>query len=239
MARGQQSASEERAGAPDRVRVFLAIPSELERTLLSEWLTRSTEVEVVGATGELTGAAPIVEAARAQVALVAACSPTAPRLLRELASELQEVRVIALGVSGTDEELIASVEAGVSCFFPRSGSPMELLEAVKAVVRGETPCPPQVAAVLLRRVSALAQHANVRPDEEEGLRERGRLTPRERQIAGLLEEGLSNKEIARRLVIRVHTVKSHVHNILSKLDVSRRSDAAARLRGHRGDLHST
>lgn len=59
------------------------------------------------------------------------------------------------------------------------------------------------------------------------------LTPREKEILALIDDGLSNKQIAQRLFIEVPTVKNHVHNILEKLNVSRRSEAAAQARGHR------
>ena len=81
-----------------------------------------------------------------------------------------------------------------------------------------------MAASLLRRVAALAAvHGGELP--------RGRLTSREREIVRLIDQGLSNKEIARDLGIEVATVKNHVHNILEKLQVHRRGEAAARVRG--------
>jgi two-component system, NarL family, nitrate/nitrite response regulator NarL len=82
------------------------------------------------------------------------------------------------------------------------------------------PCSPKLAATLLRRVAALAQ-------EQRSPSALDSLTIRERQIVGLIGDGLSNKEIASGLKIEVATVKNHVHNILEKLNVTRRSEAAA------------
>jgi len=90
-------------------------------------------------------------------------------------------------------------------------------------VRGEAVCSPRVAGALLRRIAALATDG--RSD-----RVPAHLTKREREIMGLIDEGLSNKEIAKRLRIEVATVKNHVHNILEKLQVHRRGEAAARVR---------
>jgi len=84
-------------------------------------------------------------------------------------------------------------------------------------------CSPRVAGALLRRIAALATDG--RSD-----RVPAHLTNREREIMGLIDEGLSNKEIAKRLRIEVATVKNHVHNILEKLQVHRRGEAAARVR---------
>jgi two-component system nitrate/nitrite response regulator NarL len=96
---------------------------------------------------------------------------------------------------------------------------------VRSVTRGETLCSPRIAATLFRRVAALA--ADRRVGDERTLR---RLTRRERQIVDLIADGLSNKEIAHRLQIEFATVKNHVHNILEKLQVTRRADAVAALR---------
>ena len=82
-------------------------------------------------------------------------------------------------------------------------------------------CSPKLAAVLLRRVARDAGEQRPAP---------GALTAREREIAELIEQGCSNKEIAERLEIGLPTVKNHVHNILTKLNATRRGQAAAMLR---------
>jgi len=82
------------------------------------------------------------------------------------------------------------------------------------------PCTPRLAAMLLGRVATLAQERRVPSALDE-------LTAREREVVELLGEGLSNKEIASGLQIEVATVKNHVHNILDKLHVTRRAEAAA------------
>jgi DNA-binding NarL/FixJ family response regulator len=94
---------------------------------------------------------------------------------------------------------------------------------VHAVARGEALCSPRVAGLLFRRVTALA--CERAPQADLSL-----LTQRERETLSLIEHGLSNKEIARRLAIRLTTVKNHVHHILEKLGVSRRGAAAAVIR---------
>jgi len=98
--------------------------------------------------------------------------------------------------------------------------PAVVAQAVATTAAGGTVCSPRLAALLLERVAATAGE---RPAAAP-------LTSRERQIAELLEEGLSNKEIAARLAIELPTVKNHVHSILTKLKASRRGQAAAMLR---------
>jgi DNA-binding NarL/FixJ family response regulator len=84
-------------------------------------------------------------------------------------------------------------------------------------------CSPRMAATLLRRVNTAA--AERRPD-----RRRAQLTSRQLEIMALIEEGLTNKEIARRLCIELPTVKNHLHAIFARLDVSRRAEAVTRAR---------
>ena len=91
-------------------------------------------------------------------------------------------------------------------------------------MRGEAACSPRVAAALLRRVADRGARAR-RLDGEFAP-----LTSRERQIVALIDEGLSNKEIAARLCIELSTVKNHVHNLLEKLGARGRGEAAARVR---------
>jgi DNA-binding NarL/FixJ family response regulator len=104
----------------------------------------------------------------------------------------------------------------------REGSVHDLVDAVERAARGELQCSPQVAGTLIRRLAwRAAAGATLIPSP---------LTARESEIVRLIDEGLSNKEIAVRLGIEVATVKNHVHNLLEKLRVRRRSEAAARLR---------
>jgi two-component system, NarL family, nitrate/nitrite response regulator NarL len=129
--------------------------------------------------------------------------------------------VVAVGVRDDERDVVALAEAGVIGFVDRETGIDALVECIENAARGEATCPPQVASALLRRVTHLARAEP--PDTST-------LTVRERQIVQLIGEDLSNKEIARRLCIEVATVKNHVHNVLEKLQVSRRGEAVARLR---------
>jgi DNA-binding NarL/FixJ family response regulator len=99
----------------------------------------------------------------------------------------------------------------------------ELVAAIEAVARGELVCPPRIAAVLLRRLGVLALRLvpEGAPPPAPTL-----LTYREREIASLIEQGLSNKQIAHRLGVQLATIKTHVHHILEKLHVHRRIEIA-------------
>jgi DNA-binding NarL/FixJ family response regulator len=142
-------------------------------------------------------------------------------LLRAAMEISPNVRVIVLGVSEDDEsEIVACAEAGVVGYHMRTESLDDLLVLIREVAVGKSFCPPRVSAILLRRLSALASQ---RPPAGKELV----LTTREAQILRMLELGLSNQDIATQLGIAVHTVKNHVHSLLTKLGVSTRAEAAA------------
>lgn len=166
--------------------------------------------------------------------LIAAFDATLPRVIllnmgtRESAMLLRQalklsphVRVVVLGISEDDEsEIVACAEAGVAGYHLRSESLEDLLVLIHKVAAGESLCSPRVSAILLRRLSALA--AQRQPVAKELV-----LTAREIQILRMLELGLANREIADQLCIAVHTVKNHVHSLLTKLGVGTRAQAAA------------
>jgi DNA-binding NarL/FixJ family response regulator len=143
------------------------------------------------------------------------------RTVRALAEEAPGARVLALAVSESDEEVVACVEAGAAGCLTREASLEEAVSAVEGTARGEAPCSPRMTAAVFKRVQALSAG---RLDLED------QLTARERQIVALIDEGLSNKEIAQSLCIETCTVKNHVHSILEKLHVARRGEAAAAVR---------
>lgn len=143
--------------------------------------------------------------------------------LRVIADATPGVRVVALGVSEREDEVVAFAEAGAAGYLTRDGSLEDLLATVQFVSRGEALCSPRIAAALLRRVASLAV-------ERKAASVLSHLTPREREVVDLIDQGFSNKEIAHRLAIEIRTVKNHVHNLLEKLQVHRRGEAAARFR---------
>ncbi len=120
--------------------------------------------------------------------------------------------------------MLACAEAGVSGFVSRNGSIHDVVTAVHCAVRNELVCSPRIAALLFSRVAAAGSKRLVDRDNDALIR-------REHEIVSLIMQGLSNKEISRQLRIQNATVKNHIHNILSKLQVRRRGEVAARIRG--------
>jgi DNA-binding NarL/FixJ family response regulator len=160
---------------------------------------------------------------RPDIILMRTDSTESLETLRTVLGRVPTTKVVALGVSEAEDEIIECAEAGIAGYLPRNGSLEDLVVLIQSVARGEAQCSPRIAATLLRRVATLA-------GERRSTAALGRLTPREHEIVGLIDQSLSNKEIAQRLSIEVRTVKNHVHNILEKLQVHRRNQAAAQLR---------
>jgi len=132
------------------------------------------------------------------------------------------LRIVALGMHGEDD-VVACAEVGIVGYVDRDASLTDLIATVRSVANGELLCTPRIAARLMRRVGELANQPG-------SPREPTRLTRRELEVVALIDEGLSNKEIAQRLNIELPTVKHHVHNVIEKLGVRSRVQAAARAR---------
>jgi DNA-binding NarL/FixJ family response regulator len=143
--------------------------------------------------------------------------------IRRISASRSGVRVIAFAVEETERDVLLCAEAGAAGYVPCDGAIDDLVNTIHAVARGELLCSPRIAATLFRALHAQGP----KPD---GDRLALTLTAREREIAPLIDRGLSNKEIAAHLRIEVATVKNHVHNLLEKLQVASRGEAAARLR---------
>jgi two-component system, NarL family, nitrate/nitrite response regulator NarL len=165
-----------------------------------------------------------VQRSKPDVVLVAIGPGAGAPLVRELVATGPDLRIVILGITDDDPEVLPLAEAGVAGYVTTDASGDDIVLVVESVARGEMPCSPRLAATLLQRVGSLAQ-------ERRAPSQLASLTVRERQIVDLLGDGLSNKEIARDLQIEVTTVKNHVHHILEKLQVKRRADAAAFARG--------
>ncbi|MCB1036007.1 MAG: response regulator transcription factor [Acidobacteria bacterium] len=152
--------------------------------------------------------------------LLAACGSlkgNTAELIRWAAREMPGTKVLVLGSEEEQEsEILDCIEAGASGLISRGQSLEDLKKSLAALASGETLCSPRLAQSVFSRLKELAGR---RPQEAE---EEAVLTARELEILELVADGLSNKEIAKKLIISLHTVKNHVHNILEKLEVSGR-----------------
>ena len=205
------------------VRVAIVDDTRLCREGLAHILTREEHVSVAGMAGRLDESLALVRDLRPDVILLRMATSESLLILRAIVEVTPMAKVVVLGVSEGEDEVVACAEAGAAGYLLRDGSVADLVAAIQSVASGETLCSPRIAATLLRRVAVLAA-------ERQSLATLAHLTRRETEIVELIDQGLSNKEIARRLTIEVRTVKNHVHNVLEKLQVHRRGEAAARIR---------
>jgi two-component system, NarL family, nitrate/nitrite response regulator NarL len=179
---------------------------------------RSGKLNVLGAATELGSAFEQSLARQPDIVLIDTILPDGRAAVRRISQLAPEARIVALSLTEREDEVLAWVEAGVSAYIPRSAALEEMVPILEGAMRGEQICSPRVASSLVRRLAA--------GTSRERIDEWVALTRRELEIVQLIDQGLTNKEIAYRLEISLATAKSHVHNALAKLGLERRSQAA-------------
>lgn len=208
------------------VSVLVIADVRLYREGLVQAIGHRDGVEVVGTAASSQDALLQFADLQPDVVLVDVATTDGLAAIRGVVESVPNARVVAVASPETESDVIAYAEAGASGYVPRNGGLADLRAVIASTARGEALISPRVTAGLLRRLADLAS-------SDWQLAPAGRLTPREAEILELIDEGLSNKQIARRLSIAVSTVKNHVHSILDKLQVERRGEAVARLSGTR------
>jgi len=209
------------------IRALIAGPSRVHREALALALSQARRVRVLGTASHREEILARLVETPPDIVLVDFAMPEAATIVAEIRCRTPSVKVVAITLGETEAEVIQLAEAGVAGYVLPDGSLDDLIIAVESAVRGELYCPPRVAFTLLRRVGAIALGSVTARQEEAALSPVHELTGREREILQLVDQGMSNKQIARQLGIEVATAKNHVHNILQKLHVHRRIDASS------------
>lgn len=209
-------------GGGSRVRVFIAIKGRLLRDAIILGLSHLGLIDVVGA---VDGENPLrrIEEVHPHVVLIDSTLVDAVALAEAVREGVPGVRIVVLAAEGSDEDFLSWAQVGIAGYVEPNTSIEDLGETLCRSGVGEVFCAPRLTGLLLERFARLA---NARAS----IKSSSGLTTREREILKLLEEGCSNKVIARRLNISNPTVKNHVHNILGKLGVENRGQAASRFR---------
>ena len=207
----------------ESIRVLLVDDHILFRKGLVSLLSARKDVEIVGECGD---GAEAIDRARELMPDVVLMDIRMPGLdgieaTRRITMELPHVKVVILTVSEEDKDLFEAIRSGARGYLLKDLEPEDLYRLIKAVAVGEAALSPAMAAKILDEYAAPA-----RERAGESAAPKAVLTEREREILGLLMDGLGNKEIARRLCISESTVRNHLHNILYKLHLDNRVQLA-------------
>ena len=205
------------------IRVLLVDDQALMRTGFRMILEAEDDLEVVGEAGDGIEAVELAASLRPDVVLMDVRMPRldgveATRRLVE-AGEGEPPRVLILTTFDLDEYVYASLRAGASGFLLKDAPPEELVQAIHVLADGEALLAPSVTRRLLAEFASRPESGGAPPPSLQGL------TARETEVLGLMARGLSNGEIARELVVGETTVKTHVGNVLMKLDLRDRVQA--------------
>ena len=222
------------AFSPDAAHLRIVIVSGVRflREGLADVLARDPRVCVVRLCADLFEAAALGPALEADIVLLDATIAESATAVRRAIETVPSMRVVVIAVRETEDDIIAWAEAGVIGYVPSTAALSDLVRLVVDIHSGRQVCSSRVAAGLLRRIALGAVPASGRNAGRNGATPAPALTKRERQAAQLIMTGLSDKEIARQLNISLATTKSHVHNLLGKLSLQRRSQVAKWLREH-------
>jgi NarL family two-component system response regulator LiaR len=198
------------------IRVMLVDEHEVVRSGLGAVLMAHDDMDLVGEARNGEEAVRLCKSLKPDVVLMDLMMPvmdgvTATRLIHE---NQPEIRVIALTSFSDREWVEGALKAGAAGYLLKTVSASELIDAIRAAEAGRTSLSPEAAQVLVQN---LKQPQSPVYD----------LTEREQEILALMVEGLSNNDIANRLVVSQSTIKFHVSNILSKLEVTTRTEAVA------------
>ena len=197
------------------MRVLIVDDHEVLSASLALVLDDQPGLKVVGSAGTLAQARQLLATTAPDVVLLDHRLPDGDGVaaIRELRTIRPSVEIVVLTASAADHVLVAAIEAGAAGFVSKTRSLQEVTSAVRAAAAGEAVISPEMLARLLPRL------------HRGGTAARNDLTEREREVLGLLADGLSNAALAGTLSVSVHTVRNHVANLSAKLGAHSKLEA--------------
>jgi DNA-binding NarL/FixJ family response regulator len=200
------------------LRVFLLDDHEVVRRGVRELLEAEDDLEVVGEAGTAEEAYGRIPATSPNVAIldVRLQDGNGVEVCREIRSKHPEIACVMLTSYADDEALFSAIMAGAAGYVLKQVRGTDLIDGIRRVGRGESLLDPSLTARVLERLRQPPE-----PDELAGL------TDQERRVLDLIAEGMTNRQIGEQLFLAEKTVKNYVSNLLAKLGMSRRSEAAA------------
>ena len=205
---------------PPAIRVLIVDDHQIVRQGLRTFLELHNDIVVVGEASDGQAAVDLAVRLAPDVVLLDLVMPRMDGIeaLRQIKARSSSIRVIALTSFSTDDQIFPAIDAGAASYLLKDVSPGDLVATIRAVHAGETRLHPEVAARLMQAFRSRGQSA--------ANNEAASLTEREREIAGLVAKGLSNREIGETLFISERTVKTHMNHILGKLALNDRTQLA-------------
>lgn len=202
-----------------KIRVYLADDHELVRRGLVALLDTDETITVVGTGVDGVEAVQHVEELQPDVILLDLQMPRKSGLeaIEEIRGKNPDARILVLTSFGDDDKVFAAVQAGALGYLLKDSSPEELVQAINDVCAGTPFLDPEIALKVIQELNRPL--ANRRPTEDP-------LTPREIEILRMVSRGLTNNDIAEILVVSERTVRTHISNILGKLHLANRTQAA-------------
>ena len=207
-----------------RLRVMLVDDHALVRSAIRQAITAS-DIEVVGEASTAEEALALAPTLRPDVMLLDLDLPgmSGSHLVRELAPRLPQTKIVMLTVSTSRRDLLDAMRHGARGYLTKDLSPDALLRSVRGIRRGDLPMSRVFAAQVVYELARAARRGSgTTPDNG--------LSSREEEVLHLLADGLTDREIAENLQISPRTVETHVSNVLHKLGVRNRAEAARRYR---------
>ena len=203
---------------PDPVRVFVVDDQELLRLGISALLAVQRDIEVVGEAGNAADALARIQATRPDVVLLDIRLPDGDgvALCRSIRAEPQPAACVILAASADEGELLDAVDAGAACYVLKSVHGAELVDAVRKVASGASLLDAAKSDGQVERMRCAAAKADPLKD----------LGGTDREIVGLIGEGLTNRQIGERLGLSERTIKNHVSHVLTVLNMERRTQVA-------------
>jgi DNA-binding NarL/FixJ family response regulator len=194
--------------------VFLLAENRLLREALLRILSKKDDIRVLGSGSYGPTTLEQIVSTRASVVVLDSVSPVLAErgFVRELHRLNPAIRVVMVGMEAEEAVFLRAVQAGVVGYVLKDASAVEVARTIRAVATGEAVCPATLSVALFQWV---AGHRPVLPSLH--LKTRFGLSRREQELVGLIQQGLTNKEIASRLNLSEQTVKNHVHRMLRKV----------------------
>lgn len=202
----------------ERIRVFIADDHPIVRRGIRNLLETETDIQLVGEAASGSDAIAAIDKLQPDIVLMDLVMPGMDGIeaTRQIKASQNNIQILVLTSFTTDDKVFPAIKAGALGYLIKDTPPEELLSAIRQVHRGQPSLHPTIAQKLLAEISS---HPEQPPDQEP-------LTAREVDVLRLIARGLTNQEIAENLVISVATVYTHVSNILAKLHLASRTQAA-------------